>query len=323
MELIERYVYQVVKRLPLGQREDVAKELRVTIEDMAQGKLTEQGVGHVLTELGDPASLAQKYQETPNYLIGPEYYEAYKDTLVRIMILVIPTAYVANVIVKFLLGHTGIPGLIFGQLGFALEVGLHIFFWITLVFFIIERSGSSHPESWPSKKHAWTPSMLPALPVKTQIGITEGILSATWSAAVVIVLLLSRNVLGIRANNEVIPFFHPDLWNAWLPILIGVSILMFGLEVAKTKIGEWKAWLVTGSILLNTAFLGAMVAIVTTQTVVNPAFSDTLSTSSQIRDVPQLLEYAIYITLLITAVSCVYESVMVVIKNRKLNSLRA
>ena len=74
-ELIERYIYQVTRRLPKDQRDDVALELGEMIGDMIEGKGST--AEKVLTELGDPARLAEQYQDVTHCLIGPEYYDTY------------------------------------------------------------------------------------------------------------------------------------------------------------------------------------------------------------------------------------------------------
>ena len=86
-DLIERYIYAVIKTLPTRMREDVERELHSLISDMLEERCqdmpsTEHDVLVVLTELGRPAELAAKYRpERASYLIGPGYYAAYKFLL--------------------------------------------------------------------------------------------------------------------------------------------------------------------------------------------------------------------------------------------------
>ena len=58
-DLMERYIYQVVRRLPKEQREDVTLELRELISDMMEKN---DSMEAVLTELGDPAEFARSYR---------------------------------------------------------------------------------------------------------------------------------------------------------------------------------------------------------------------------------------------------------------------
>ena len=57
--LIDRYIYDVVRRLPKDQREDIELELRALIDDMLGGAAEESEVAGVLQNLGKPADLAE------------------------------------------------------------------------------------------------------------------------------------------------------------------------------------------------------------------------------------------------------------------------
>ena len=71
-DYMDRYIYQVIHRLPKAQREEVRMELDELISDMYadRGSMEE-----VLTELGDPAEFAKQYQNEQKYLIGHEYFD--------------------------------------------------------------------------------------------------------------------------------------------------------------------------------------------------------------------------------------------------------
>ena len=92
-EMIERYVYDVVRRLPQSQREDISRELRTLIDDMMEeradsGKTEQENAEEVLKELGSPFALAGKYRDSKKYLIGPAYYEQYWFVLKIVLIAV-------------------------------------------------------------------------------------------------------------------------------------------------------------------------------------------------------------------------------------------
>ena len=77
MKLIEVYIQEVTRRLPEKNREDIALELRSTIEDMLPDDYREEDVKSVLEKLGNPAILASGYRDQPMYLIGPRYFDVY------------------------------------------------------------------------------------------------------------------------------------------------------------------------------------------------------------------------------------------------------
>ena len=82
-DLIARYLYAVTKRMPRKKREDVTRELQSLIEDMLAERCgpvtpTEKDIRVVLTELGTPQELYEKYDEGgKKCLIGPPYYGTY------------------------------------------------------------------------------------------------------------------------------------------------------------------------------------------------------------------------------------------------------
>ena len=86
MDLLNRYVYDVTRRLPEKQRAEIDKELRGLISDMLVERLGEAepsrgDVEAVLMELGNPADLADNYRGTRRYLIGPDYFDRYASIL--------------------------------------------------------------------------------------------------------------------------------------------------------------------------------------------------------------------------------------------------
>ena len=80
MELIDLYVAEVRKRLPLKGRDDIEAELRSTLEDMLEDRSQKAGrpadeamTLDLLKEYGPPDKVAATYNPHP-YLIGPRLY---------------------------------------------------------------------------------------------------------------------------------------------------------------------------------------------------------------------------------------------------------
>lgn len=95
-EMIERYIYEVVKKVPQTAREEIRMELQALIEDMCGEE--ERNVEEVLQKLGDPAEFAKRYRDESNCLIGPEYYDNYMWVLKLAMIGIAISAVVSAVI---------------------------------------------------------------------------------------------------------------------------------------------------------------------------------------------------------------------------------
>lgn len=75
---IEAYIYDVVRRLPESQRPEVSAEIYEMLEDLL---MDQPNIEKVLNELGHPSHLAAKYRENPRYLISPDYFDQYLNTL--------------------------------------------------------------------------------------------------------------------------------------------------------------------------------------------------------------------------------------------------
>ena len=88
MELIERYVNDVGRRLPKKQRDEVRRELRSALLDAvepSEGEPSEADVVAALTRMGPPETVAASYRPADQYLIGPELYPDFKRVLGIVM----------------------------------------------------------------------------------------------------------------------------------------------------------------------------------------------------------------------------------------------
>ena len=99
-EMIERYIYEVVRRVPSEAREEIRMEIGALIEDMQNGEGL--SVQAVLEKLGDPAVFARRYRGDRDYLIGPEYYDDYVWILKLVLIGIGISAVVSALINGFM-----------------------------------------------------------------------------------------------------------------------------------------------------------------------------------------------------------------------------
>ena len=82
-QTIERYIYQVIRRVPKKNQKDIEQELRLLIDDMLEKRCgalprTKKDLDVVLVELGAPGDLAAQYLDVPRRsLIGPELFPKY------------------------------------------------------------------------------------------------------------------------------------------------------------------------------------------------------------------------------------------------------
>ena len=87
MELLDRYLHAVRKRLPGKPRDDIVAELRdilltqIEAEETSRGRrLSEDEIAAMLKRFGRPMTVAARYGAS-NYLIGPALYPAYLASL--------------------------------------------------------------------------------------------------------------------------------------------------------------------------------------------------------------------------------------------------
>lgn len=170
MELVERYIHAVIRKLPVKQRIDIEQELRSLIEDMITDRtkgesVSEADVEEVLLELGDPAVLADNYRGKAKYLIGPDNYDTYLFVL-KIVIVAASFGITLAVIIGFFVNPPSSISEVLGDyLGSLIGALSQAFAWVTIIFALFEiRNVSLGREFKESDK--WKIHDLPALPAR-------------------------------------------------------------------------------------------------------------------------------------------------------------
>lgn len=150
--LTERYIAAVVRSLRPETQDDVRSELAASISDavdarVEQGEAPADAERAVLTELGDPGILAAEYADRPLYLIGPRYFLTWWR-LLKLLLIIVPLCAAGGVALG--LSISGAPiGEVIGQtIAVVISVIVHLVFWTTLVFAILERSGTDTGVTW-------------------------------------------------------------------------------------------------------------------------------------------------------------------------------
>ena len=264
MHLIEIYIHEVTRRLPEQARDDIALELRSTIEDMLPDDPDEEEVKAVLAKLGNPAILASEYRDQPMHLIGPRYFDLYV-TLLKMIIPIAITISLIAITAEYLLSFSGdtsvaaiVTTIISKGIGSILEVGIQVFFWLTVVFAIIERTDKGKDgQPFTIKWTKWTPDDLKDIqPIHKKKAITNFDVfgSLMWIAIWATVYFNAEHLIGVYKGGEdalnfVAPVFNQYvLQEYWLIILV-----VIGLEVALAIYKLIKKQWTRGLALCNTA----------------------------------------------------------------------
>ncbi|MEU7892443.1 permease prefix domain 1-containing protein [Nonomuraea sp. NPDC049152] len=270
--LTDRYVEAALHRLPERQRPDIEKELRASIADAVDDRLDAgsdpaEAELAVLTELGDPARLAAGYADRPLQLIGPALYLDYTRLLTALLATVVPAVAAAVGLVRTLQGGTALP-VIGDTVGAAFTAAVHLAFWTTLVFAIIERT--SAPRRTPIRP--WTPAALPEPPSRrARYGelVTETVLFVLITTFVLLSPVVSTET---DAHGEPIGVLSPWLWET------GVVYLFLALVVATLAfsfVRYYARWSVPVAVTGSIADLAAAIMLIwlaATHRVLNPAF---------------------------------------------------
>ncbi|MDF2520894.1 MAG: hypothetical protein K0R84_1522, partial [Clostridia bacterium] len=169
MDMINRYIYAVTKRLPEKQRDDIEKELRTLIDDMLEKydgeEAYETKVQKVLLDLGDPEILANNYRAAKRYLIGPQNFDNYMLILKIVMGAVFLGISISSAITGILAAEKNLIDIVASYIGILFSALLQAFAWVTIAFAIAEHNGvkvNDHVQM----KDTWNPAQLPPVPDK-------------------------------------------------------------------------------------------------------------------------------------------------------------
>ena len=271
-EMIERYVYDVTRRLPKAQRDDIDQELRTLIEDMLSGRTggaspSKEDVEAVLIELGRPRELAAKYRGTKRHLIGPEYFDTY-----WLIVRIVMAATTFGITVALVVGLVMTPPVnaweTIGTYFAAVIMGaVQAFAWVTLAFALIERfvKKSEIKKIGSEMKGEWKPLDLPEVPkAKARIRPGEPIAGIVFSVIVIVLLNLFYDKIGIYILTEtttMVPIFNIDVFRSMLPLIDIILALSIVKEVFRLISGKHTLKLAAGVTLVNVAIITLTITV--------------------------------------------------------------
>ncbi len=276
--LTERYIDAAMRTVPEPQRPDLSAELRASIADqidarVADGEPQDAAERAVLTDLGDPDKLAAGYTERPLWLIGPRYFLDWWRLLKLLLWIVVPCATFGVALGTTLAGQTF--GEIVGNTASVLfGVIVHLAFWTTLVFAIVERS-SDRAGSGPL-----VPWSLDRLPEPRESGATLGdMVSSLVFLAIAAGAVLWDHFVGVvytASGGGWMPFLNPGLWPWAIAVLFVIMALEAALAIAVYAHGRWTVALATANGILNLAIAVPAVWLLSQSRLLNPEFWPTL-----------------------------------------------
>ncbi|WP_200411588.1 HAAS signaling domain-containing protein [Virgibacillus salexigens] len=276
MEMIDRYIYAVTQRLSQSQREDISQELRGLITDMLEERMeglqaSENDVEQVLSELGDPKKLAQQYQGTKKYIIGPELYDPF-IMVMKVVLISIVAAMSIIFAIQIIINPVNILDYFIDYIvSFVTTIPMAIG-WVTFGFVFLEYFQNVDGKDLNLEKD-WSPSDLPQLPdPKRQIKRHEPLTSIVFFIILMAMAVFSSNYFGIWAFNNgelstVVPFLNEATYNGYMLLILLILSLGVIKEIAKLVNGKW-----TNRLFLFTMFIDVITVIVVMVMVSGPDF---------------------------------------------------
>lgn len=281
MELIERYIYAVIKDLPESERADVERELRANIDDMLAQNYSEENIKRILEELGDPEILADEYRGAKRYLIGPKYYSKYIKilklvtciaaavigaiTLFSVLIKQPPAGQLVDYIIDAIV--TVLQAIVSAAAGTAI--------WVTVIFAIIEKSDAKMNRGI----KPWTIEKLPPKPAKTaKISRGEVIVSIIFNMLWIGILVLSPDIIGIyQTGYGMTPLFNTVILQHFMPLILILSGFGIFIGIVKFIYGRWNGQIAVLNLIMNLLNMFTVVILLRNDLLFNPAFLQRLA----------------------------------------------
>jgi hypothetical protein len=279
MQLIERYIYDVTRRLPEAEREEATRKLTGSINDMLPDNPTEQDINAALTQLGAPSKLAGQYGIKPRYLISPALYDSYITVLKSVTIAV---ACVCACIGVFAAATALQPGataieiigfIIAEMLTSAFWGAVMAVFWVTIGFVIAERSGYNIPPL-PGRGDATIP----------HTSALTGMALAVIFTAIYVFSIYNGWLFGgrvfIRGTEVVSPISQAALERS-IPFVIALACVSLIVSALKLIYGRWSIPVCAADIFYNIVWAGIAIYIILWPDLINADFTLFISRTTE------------------------------------------
>jgi hypothetical protein len=312
-DLIERYIYAVVRRLPEASQEEIKEELKANIYDMLPGNPTEEHITKVLYDLGSPRDLAVKYQAKERYLVSPRYYDDYIHALKIVSMIFVLISMVSGLIEGILAPveteiFEHIVSIIASTFAEAFQGLFGAFAIVTLVFWGIEQAQLK------TSRCEWKVSDLPELPKQNALKIsrTETIFEIVFETvfSVIFIMILSHYHTWIGYYSEAnvfTPFFNPDVLGTFVLLFIVSLLSALCLSVLKLIKGRWSSNLAIFSTLYDLFSFGLLIFFLTQSNFVHPDFFQAISLDSglSVAEIASGYETAIRVIIIIVTITTI------------------
>lgn len=294
-DLIERYIYAVTKHMKSAVKKDVAAELSSIIQDMLDERCgdvlpTEHDVKVVLTELGTPFELSQKYDtDEQKCLIGPPYYQTYRYVLKIVLICVAGGMLLAQIMAAVTsneIWYVAVANTVAGIAGGLLTA----FAFVTLLFAVFYKKGI--------KMDILSDSIdnLPAVPEKkNKISKADAIIGIAFSIIFMIIFIVCPQIVCMVWIKDGVgiyqPIFNVDyIRQSWYFILL-FGIMGITRDSVKLLDGCYTKRLMIVTVVTNLVSAVFSVVWLLNEKIIDPSFRESLTAIFQLKEeaVPRVL----------------------------------
>lgn len=288
--LVKRYLYDVTRRLPANQREDIEKELGGLIEDMLAGRCggadpAAKDIEAVLLELGEPAALADTYRGSKRYLIGPDYYDTYVTVLKIVLLATGFGMTLAMTISAVFSGSADVAESIGKVLASIISALFQAFCWVTIAFAVSERYGAKAGK--PPEK-GWRPADLPDIPEKkSKIKKSDAVAGIIFGVLAIILFNAAPQLLGVYARGDTllsIPVFDLEHLRGVMPFINTIFFLGLLKEFMKLIFQKYSLKFAALNAALNIGLIILTVIVFFDPAIWNPDFARDIQAAFDLKE---------------------------------------
>lgn len=278
-QYIERYIYDVIHRLPKDEQEEVRKELISNIYEMLPDNPSESEVIHILNKMGSTDELANQYRQKPNYLISPKMYNEYISALKIVFIIITMVMFPIGVISDLLeiqmpVTWIEVSVLLVKNLFLASIIGaLNSFLWVTIGAALADRSqGKSNEKGWNVNN---LPDMPEQIDGKIPFGktIIDGVVALIFNMILLGILIIAPEMIGwYDKGKSVISLFNIEVMQNFIPFILFMVVCSVGVVGFKLYYKQWNIKLAMISIVYNLICTFLIVNFINIPTLFNEQF---------------------------------------------------
>ena len=262
--LIERYVQEVLRRLPQAEREEVKAKIFGDIQAKLPESPTNADIESVLKALGSPKNIAEQYRIHKRYLISPASFDNYLRFLKFAGFILFITLLIVGLIADIIRLSQApsiaalVSAIVTTLVESALLAAACAFIAVTLIFALIDQFERK------KKEKIWATGDLPKMPLKVNRMSRSAILVSTlistaFNAAFIFAMVRFPQYIAWYENSKpVAPVFHANVLSGLVPYVVILALAVLLVGIMKLIYGYWNytlAFLNAAYDLANAAFL--------------------------------------------------------------------